>query len=161
MREIKFRAWDLEKKEWIGNNGTTFTSENPIKGVVALILSGHLRVFSASLMRGEKEEDDLLSVAHSEYESVPPCHTEPSYKRQYVLCQYTDLKDKNGKEIYEGDVVGGTHDYLDEVIWSNERGQWMLDNGINPDDTLWEIHRDNDIEIIGNIHENPELMEKK
>ncbi len=74
---------------------------------------------------------------------------------------YTGFTDKDGTEIYEGDIVGGTHDYPDEVIWSDERGQWMLDNGINPDDTLWEIHRDNDIEIIGNIYENPALIAAK
>ena len=76
----------------------------------------------------------------------------------YILMQFTGLKDKIGKEIYEGDILNG--DFPDLVFWDNDRGQWMLRNSENPDDTLWEIIRDNNPEIIGNIHENPDLKKE-
>ena len=79
-------------------------------------------------------------------------------KDEAILMQYTGLKDKNGKEIYEGDILSG--DFPDAVFWDNYRGQWMLRNSENFDDNLWEIMRDNNPEIIGNIHENAELLEE-
>ena len=78
-------------------------------------------------------------------------------KEGMPIMQYTGLKDKDGKEVYEGDVING--DFPDVVFWDDDRGQWMLRNSENPDDTLWEIMRDNNPEIIGNVHENPELIE--
>ena len=82
-----------------------------------------------------------------------PCMSESDL---YILMQYTGLEDKNKTEIYEGDVLEG--DFPDVVFWDNDRGQWKLRNRENPDDTLWEIIRDNNPEIIGNIYENPELL---
>lgn len=60
--------------------------------------------------------------------------------------QFTELKDKNGKDIYEGDIV-----YLSGY------GKYTCEF---PFIELWEAYQENDIgEILGNIHENPELME--
>ena len=76
----------------------------------------------------------------------------------YDVEYFTGFKDEAGKEIYQGDILSG--DYPDEVFWDNDRGQWMLRNSENPDDTLWEIMRDNNPKIIGNIMENPEILEE-
>lgn len=70
--------------------------------------------------------------------------------------QFTGLLDKNGKEIYEGDILDG--DYYDEVFWDERRSQWMLRNEEDPNETLWEIHNNGETEVIGNIYENPELL---
>jgi hypothetical protein len=74
----------------------------------------------------------------------------------FELQQFTGLKDKNGKEIYEGDLLIGADKIVEEVGWSNDLGKWMIKNQINPDDSLGYFAED--MEVIGNIWENPELL---
>jgi len=71
------------------------------------------------------------------------------------LSEYTGLKDKNGKEIYEGDVLRAfDRNYEVKIVITNSRA--FVDYGYS------EEHNgpcDSWTEIIGNIYENPELME--
>lgn len=70
----------------------------------------------------------------------------------HVPLQYTGLLDKNGKEIYEGDILKfntkGGNEMIYEVKW---RGK-----GFKP--TRMSEDNQEEIEIIGNIYENPELL---
>ena len=75
----------------------------------------------------------------------------------FIPLQFTGLKDKNGKEIYEGDVIKGLFDYGPAgflknkypVTWDNKLGyQWEY----------WDL---TSVEVIGNIFENPELINEK
>jgi len=76
-----------------------------------------------------------------------------------ILMQYTGLKDKNGKEIYEGDVL--IHHYYHEngvVIWHTGQSRWALEYFEDKKtQELFPIDKNN-FEVIGNIYENPELM---
>lgn len=76
----------------------------------------------------------------------------------FILMQYTGLKDKNGKEIYEGDVVRTHNDMASEqVYWNNEYAQFSKGRVI--DGVFSNIHEDiSYCEVIGNIYENPDLL---
>lgn len=81
--------------------------------------------------------------------------------------QYTGLKDKNGKEIYEGDILRLTREVardkstLYQVVWDERTAEFDTKN---LDETGWDIGYLNetatkeDYMVIGNIHENPELL---
>ncbi|NPU86292.1 MAG: hypothetical protein HPY65_17570 [Syntrophaceae bacterium] len=77
----------------------------------------------------------------------------------YDLMQYTSLKDKNGKEIYEGDIVNGAGEYCVEkkpVIWS--RSGWYAGYEDKEKTNITSLCALDDIEVIGNIYENPEYI---
>lgn len=73
------------------------------------------------------------------------------------IMQYTGLKDKNGKEIYEGDVV--KYDFK----WHKKDDEIGRLGEIFMEEYMWcvdehSINRISNVEIIGNIYENPELL---
>jgi len=74
---------------------------------------------------------------------------------EMILMQYTGLKDKNGKEIYEGDIVKDQAGDNWEVYF--DLGQFLLKNKILLDTPI-SLYQEPVVEVIGNIYENPELI---
>lgn len=134
-REIKFRAWDEENKQ--------FADYEDIE-----------ECLSCQSRDGWKSSDGMgCCFGINAVEILADC----------IIEQYTGLKDKNGKEIYECDILEWT-DGFDEkhifmVEWQENRARFCLRNpGCH-----WDYEEINDkkqpyIEVIGNIHENPELL---
>ena len=84
-----------------------------------------------------------------------------------ILMQYTGLKDKNEKEIYEGDKINGaipTEQYRHEngaIEWDNDCAQFTVIFQPDKDTTIdVPLYMFDELEIIGNIYENPKLGDK-
>ena len=138
MREIKFRAWDK-------NAGEMIYSDKEYDNYFFEFKDGVLRAFVIIETEGTLHE--------------PPG---TDCEELSDLMEFIGLKDKNGKEIYEGDIIRFPlgklyldeptilHDY--EVKWEQETCSWIL-SGYGG---RLVTHRE--YEIIGNIYENPELL---
>jgi len=106
----------------------------------------------------------VLNYGNADFEDYP-----------IVLMQYTGLKDKNGKEIYEGDILqfteadedsafGAEETNIIEVKWIDEIAQWraVFKNGRRTVlHLVVQLPTIVSCEIIGNIYENPSLLESK
>jgi len=95
-------------------------------------------------------------------------------KEQYKIMQYTGLKDKNGTEIYFGDILGTSNDNSEYDIWDySEHGYTVVQEnshelGVIYSDWAMTCFRGDEsvfaqefVKVIGNIYENPELLENK
>lgn len=138
MREIKFRAWDK------GNQEMVYSDKQ---------LEDDYYVFTVT--------NDGVCVEAPHYD--PQSCTTHYLPVESEIMQYTGLKDRNGKEIYEGDFIRGHYGARGEiqegpVYWCDEHLAWSHFGPLHAFDQ--RPSRAPDILILGNIYENPELLEK-
>ena len=105
-----------------------------------------------------KDNTLLLSYDEIAFDEVPAS--------DFILMQSTGLKDKNGKEIYEGDIVVAMSQGVKALGKVKRRidGYWLMYPAWQHGE-LWHIVENVDtgetgVEVIGNIYENPELLEE-
>lgn len=155
MREIKFRAWDNEKLEMIYDGHCDKYSGMWGSGSTTLSLR-----FDGSIV-GQIDDDGGKSGLWE--------HDAELKKGRFALMQYAGLKDKHGKEIYEGDIVRNWYFAIYEIagfyapiFWEDRRAGFVTWSRINP--KSWEDYclvtdeLCRKLEVIGNIYENPELV---
>jgi hypothetical protein len=135
QREIKFRAWEPLNKKMHRMNFCLYESGNSGWG-------GEGKTFA--LPPGQQSLHRAYTAMNLDDLSV---------------MQFTGLHDKNGKEIYEGDLLR-YDDWLWEVRWGNNKAAFYLcsrETDIRQDEHPNQ-HDARLSEVIGNIYENPELL---
>ena len=85
---------------------------------------------------------------------------DPKDPNGVIAMQYTGLKDKNGKEIYEGDICKVSDDIY-EIIYSVKDASFRGKFYKKPMEHYYLSPILNNFEVIGNIYENPELTEHR
>ena len=140
MREIKFRAW---------NGREMIVPTDIINGMAAI-----------------NKPCDLNDKVMTDDDGVQYyCNWDMDKTTDYPLMQYTGLKDKTGVEIYEGDIIKLYYgDWLDQVSMVISQGHYFgygSEYTITPFSTLEDAVEMLSlcIKVIGNIYENPELLE--
>ena len=107
---------------------------------------------------GQGDEDSITSAkAHWLY-SAGGKYWSPDYIEHDDKDQFTGLLEKNDVEIYEGDVVtfGGGHN--DVIIWRDGALGYVIHGEFIPLARIWPGTLPKSVEVVGNIHENPELI---
>jgi uncharacterized phage protein (TIGR01671 family) len=145
-RTIKFRIWHKKYKRWLTSNdyGTHCKS------------NWMMDVFNGEIFDIVECGNDLS------FECEPTYYTkgaEVIKESPIVVQQHTGLKDANGVEIYEGDILKhdiGLGPIYYKVFWSDTDGSWMIDKNHVGNCGCWF----DNYEIAGNIFENPELLKR-
>ena len=130
MREIKFRTWDKRFKKMVD--------------VFKIIYYDKSIGMKVTVLYRDKWNN-------THYPELEP--------EDVILMQYTGLKDKNGKEIYEGDILKDTK-YKKPVYYEVGFAEGCFFYKYLKTNTYRELWRKNETcEVIGNIYENSELIE--
>lgn len=135
-REIKFRVWESTSKRM---------------GMVTEIHFGDRPFIRADFHGKETGEERLLRSVFG-------------VKKKHTILQFTGVEDENGKEIYDGDIVLNHTKSIERngvVKYSDIHHAYIIDykrKKDKRDNWLFMHGTEHNLEVIGNIYENPELL---
>ena len=158
MREIKFRAWlTLSDYDDAANDKDYHAMIDGVSvssgGYVGFSLDQGSHAFGSDTF--ERAVENGTAYEYEEW-----C----TWEGQFNLMQYTGLKDRNGVEIYEGDIVQYETNYYGNRQVRKAEVKWHDDlehDGFGEPLAMGYIFRGANIEVIGNVYENPELLTNK
>ena len=117
--------------------------------------------YQAKLYRSDKELCHYITIPRPESDGQPSDHI---MVHSETVGQFTGLTDKNGKKIFEGDIVlypWNDQDKPERFTIKFKDGQFVA-NPVKETEDYWDFvvgGYSKEMEIIGNIHDNPELLE--
>ena len=145
MREILFRGMRIASGEWV--EGYLFDD--------GIVNSKSVFIGNLAITKYKGSADDEFEVGLDICEVIPK-----------TVGQYTGLTDKNGAKIFEGDIIDVTtnHHYVGVAVERLGKFTVVFDDGCFMRAKVGGIGKfhfipTDEIQIIGNIHDNPELME--
>ena len=129
MREIKFRGMDIVNNKW---------------------LYGNLEI---PLINQSKSKHFIIGYSYGQYQKH---EVDPK-----TIGQYTGLKDRNCKEIYEGDLLQHPNGTIAEIQYSDDLAAFVAVYVQNSNTEMDYLDKEivSKCKIVGNIYENPELLE--
>ena len=143
MREILFRGKRIDNGEWV---------------------EGYY--YKAKYCRTDDELCDYITVPHPKEYNEPSSHyiVDPE-----TVGQYTGLADKNGKRIFEGDIIkykntdgikfnGVALTTIGKVVYNEKNASFAISGKDEIGAKYYDYFPIKNIEVIGNIHDNPELL---
>ena len=134
MREILFRGKRVDNGEWVEGS---------------LVIGNNYNFIITA-----EDYQDVVAT-----QSALVCESHPIEKDNTTIGQYTGLTDKNGKKIFEGDIVKVCLPYADLTCIVGWEGCSFIIRDIKDSDYTYVLGEGFDIEVIGNIYDNPELLE--
>lgn len=147
-REIKFRAWDTQNKKMLSYEDEWYDRENMGKQIVQAKM--YVPCYA--------EENKVIEIT---YLSNLSKYNFSAEEINAIPMQYTGLKDRNGVEIYEGDIISNKEGNIFNVQVEFLDGAFTVEGmsfGENENEHSTYIKN---WKVVGNIHENPELLTEK
>ncbi|MEG1529393.1 MAG: YopX family protein [Clostridia bacterium] len=163
MREILFRAKRVDNGEWVEG----YYSELPIPSLGCIFKAGSDEYIACEDTSSYIIE--IITKQHPYFSSANPMQVVEFEKYEVdaeTVGEFTGLCDKNGKKVFEGDIISSDNNGKFIIKWNNNKAKFVCGFVNKSEDyfgdyycNLSDKYIKQTFNVIGNIHDNPELLE--